>query len=196
MMGVSSFIGILAGIISFSAYLFYILSILRGQTKPSRTTWFILSFISVVIVASYDASGAEDTLWVAVSNAFASIVIALLSIKNGVGGSTRLDIFCFVGSVGSLILWWLTDSALLALIANLVIDLLALIPTMTKSWLRPEEEGRLAWTLTLIGNTLNFFAITEFTFGIIIYPIYFFVVDLIITIFLYRPLFRKHVTAR
>src|SRR5262245_15629489 len=126
MSALGQIIGITAGVISFSAYIFYIIDILKGNTRPSRTTWFILSFISIVILASYDASGAEDTIWVAVSNATASIIIALLSIKRGVGGTTKLDIFCFSGSIFSLLLWWYFDSPTIALLANLVIDLLAL----------------------------------------------------------------------
>lgn len=184
-------LGIVAGIISFSAYIFYIIAIIKGHTKPSRATWFILAFISVVILASYDASGAENTIWVAVANAGASVVIALLSIKNGVGGSTKLDKFSFLGSLFSLLLWWYFNSALVALTANLMIDLLALLPTLRKSWYNPESEDRFAWLLTFIGNTLNLFAVDQLLFSVIIYPIYFFLVDGIIVWFLCRPLFKN-----
>lgn len=184
-------LGIVAGVISFSAYFFYIAAIIRGETKPSRTTWFILAFISIVILASYDASGAEQTIWVAVANALASVIIAVLSIKKGVGGSSKLDLFSFFGSLFSLVLWWYFDSALVALLANLIIDFLALLPTLRKSWYHPELEDRFAWLLTLIGNTLNLLAIDQMLFSVIIYPIYFFLIDGFIVWLLYRS--RRHI---
>ena len=105
-MSIGAVFGILAGIFSFSAYLFYIVAIIKGYTKPSRASWFIWAGIGIILAFSYRASGAEDTIWVAVSEAIAPMVIALLSIKYGVGGAEKIDIFALVGSLCSLFLWW------------------------------------------------------------------------------------------
>ena len=53
----------------------------------------------IVLAISYRASGAEDTIWVAVSEAIAPTIIALLAIKCGTGGTDKIDIFAFVGSL-------------------------------------------------------------------------------------------------
>lgn len=183
--------GIIAGIFSFSAYLFYIVAILRGKTKPSRATWFIWAFIGIILAISYKASGAEDTIWVAVSEAIAPTIIALLAIKYGVGGTDRVDIIAFVGSLFSLFLWWYFDSPVVALVANLAIDFFAAIPTIKKSWHTPREEDRFAWTITQTGNLFNLFAVDKLLFGVIIYPVYTFIIDGVITGLLYKPLFRN-----
>ena len=179
-------IGILAGIISFSAYLFYILAILRGTTKPSRATWFILSFISIVLFWSYSSVGASSTLWVALANAVASAVIALLSIKYGVGGTSRLDILCFIGSIFSVALWWYLDAPIIALSMNIAMDFFALLPTIKKVYMRPYLEDRFAWLLTTIGSILNLFAIENLTFNIILYPFYFMIINGYTTWLIYR----------
>ena len=191
MFGFTEIFGIVAGIFSFSAYLFYIIAILKGKTKPSRATWFIWAVMGIILATSYKASGAEDTLWVAISEAIAPTFIALLSIKYGVGGAEKTDYICFVGSIFSLVLWWLFDSPLIALITNLTIDLFAALPTIKKSWQNPKEEDRFAWTLTQTGNLLNLFAIDKFILGVIIYPIYTFIIDGIIVSLLYKSLFKN-----
>lgn len=183
--------GIVAGIFSFSAYFFYIAAILKGKTRPSRSTWIIWAFIGIILAISYKESGAEDTVWVAVSEAIAPTIIALLALKYGKGGTERTDILAFVGSFFSLILWWLFDSALIALVTNLAIDFFAAIPTIKKSYSEPEEEDRFAWTLTQTGNLFNLFAIDKLIFGVIIYPVYTFIIDGIITSLLYEPKFLK-----
>lgn len=191
MFGFTGIFGVIAGIFSFSAYLFYIVAILKGKTKPSRATWFIWAAIGIILAASYRASGAEDTIWVAVSEAIAPTIIALLAIKYGVGGAEKIDIIAFVGSLFSLFLWWFFGSPVVALVANLAIDFFAAIPTIKKSWIKPEEEDRFAWSLTQTGNLFNLFAIDKMLFSVILYPVYTFIIDGIITGLLYKPLFKK-----
>ncbi len=178
--------GIVAGILSFSAYLFYIRTILKGETKPNRATWFIWSIIGVILVFSYKASGAEETIWVPVSEAIAPTIIALLSIKYGVGGTDKLDIICLIASFISLLMWYVFDSALIALVTNLFIDFFAALPTIKKSIYNPKEEDKFAWSITETGNLFNLFAINNMSFGVIVYPIYTFILDGIITSLLYR----------
>lgn len=178
--------GILAGIFSFSAYLFYIRAILRGETRPSRATWFIWATVGSILAISYWASGAKDTIWVAVSESIAPIIIAILAVKYGTGGAEKTDIFCFIGSLASLILWYIFDSAVVALVTNLAIDFFAALPTIKKSWIDPRGEDRFAWTLTQTGNLFNLFAIDKMIFAVVIYPIYTFIVDGIITAILYK----------
>lgn len=184
----TTFFGITAGVLSFSAYLFYIRAILRGQTKPNRATWFIWSIIGLILVFSYRASGAEDTIWVPVSEAIAPTIIALLSIKYGVGGTDKLDIICLIASFISLLMWYIFDSALIALVTNLFIDFFAALPTIKKSICNPNEEDRFAWSMTQTGNLFNLFAISNLSFGVIVYPIYTFIIDGIITSLLYRKI--------
>ena len=178
--------GIIAGILSFSAYIFYIFAILRGETKPSRATWFIWAVIGIILAFSYRASGAEDTVWVAVSEAIAPTIIALLAIKYGVGGTDKTDVLSFVGSLFSLVLWYIFDSAVVALVTNLAIDFFAALPTIKKTWTNPEHEDRFAWILTQTGNLINLFAIDKPIFAVIIYPAYTFIIDGIITGLLFR----------
>jgi hypothetical protein len=174
-------LGLAAGIIAFLAYVVYIISILRGGSKPNRTTWWIWAFMGLVLALSYQFSGAENTIWVPYVEFLGPFAIALLSIKYGEGGpAEKTDLFCLLGAIFSVILWLIFKNPVVALVTNLAIDSFAIIPTIKKSYLRPEGEDFWAWFGTGVADSLNFFAVEKFTFAILIYPIYMLLSDLII----------------
>lgn len=174
-------LGILAGIISFSAYIIYIISIVRGISKPNRVTWFIWTFMGLVLAITYYFSGARNTIWSPIVEFIGPLVIALLSIRYGEGGiKDKTDFICLAGAGISIVVWLLFDAPIVALVMNLIIDAFALIPTIKKSYTRPETEDFWAWFGTGAGDTLNLFAVERLSFGILIYPIYMLVSDLVI----------------
>lgn len=176
-------LGIIAGIIAFSAYIVYIVSILKGKSKPSRATWWIWSFMGLVLAVSYYFSGAENTIWVPIVEFIGPLSIAILSIKYGEGGlEDKTDLLCMFGAFVSILVWIISNNPVLALVTNLFIDTFALVPTIKKTYLRPEGEDFWAWFGTGVADTMNLFAIERFTFGIMVYPIYMLVSDLIIIV--------------
>jgi len=191
-LNLGAILGIVAGIIAFIAYIVYIKAILKGESKPNRATWFIWTFVGLVLATSYYFSGAHNTIWVPFMEFLGPLTIAILSIKYGEGGvRSKLDLVCFVGAIISLILWFAFNSPVVALVTNLVIDVFALIPTIKKSYLRPEGEDFWAWFGTGTADTINLFAIEKLTFGVMVYPIYMLVLDLIIIILLARGRIRS-----
>lgn len=182
--------GLTAGIISFFAYLVYIISIFRGKTRPNRATWWILTFVGTVTGLSYYFSGAVDTIWVPVADILGIFIIAVLSIKFGEGGTSKFDISCFIVSVIGLILWYVFKSPVVALILNLLMDFVGILPTIKKSYLEPTGESKISWAMTFIGNVLNFGAVTSTTFSILLYPIYMSITSGVVATLLYFPRFR------
>ncbi|MFA5773250.1 MAG: hypothetical protein WC908_01080 [Candidatus Paceibacterota bacterium] len=174
-------LGIVAGVVAFSAYIVYIVSILKGKTKPNRATWWIWAFMGFVLALSYYFSGAENTVWVPIVEFIGPLSIAILSLKYGEGGlKNKTDIICMAGALISVLLWIIFNNPVIALVTNLAIDSFAIIPTIKKSYLRPEGEDFWAWFGTGLADSLNMFAVEKFTFAILIYPIYMLVSDLII----------------
>jgi hypothetical protein len=178
---VKAVLGLVAGIIAFLAYIVYVVSILKGRTKPNRATWWIWTFMGLVLALSYHFSGAENTIWVPYVEFLGPFIIAVLSLKYGEGGlNSRTDLICLGGAIASVILWIIFNNPLIALVTNLAVDSFALIPTIKKSYLRPEGEDFWGWFGTGLADSLNMFAVERFTFAILVYPIYMLVSDLII----------------
>lgn len=183
--------GKLAGIISLIGFIPYIIAILRGKTKPNRAGWFIWTVLGVTLGASYYFSGAVHTIWVPVSYAIGPLIVFTLSIKYGEGGWSRFDIFCLVGAGISLVLWVIFKSPVVALVTNLIIDLLGALPTIKKAYKKPESEDKIAWIIFFIGNVTNMFAIEELSFAITAYPIYMLLVNGLITALVAWPRKKK-----
>jgi hypothetical protein len=166
-----------------------VVSTFRGRTKPNRATWTIWAVVSIILAASYHSSGANDTIWVPLSYVVGPIIVAILSVKYGEGFWNELDMKCLAAAAASLVLWWIFESALVALLLTLFIDFLGYIPTIKKVYDRPRSEGRLAWTLFFVGHLLNLFAIDSFTFGVVVYPLCMFVWEgTIVALIYFRPL--------
>ena len=184
--GARLLIGQVAGLLSFLAYVIYYVSIIQGRSRPNRATWIILTVVGVLIAASYYASGARNTMWVALAYTVGPFIAALLAFKYGEGGTTRFDVFCLMGCAASVILWVLSDTALYTLIINIFIDFLGILPTLKKSFFDPLSEDALAWSVTTFSNLLNVFAIELWVFSIAVYPIYMLVVNGLVTAFIFR----------
>jgi len=187
----SELIGLIAGIVAAIAFLPYVLAILRGETVPNRVTWFVLSINGWLALASYKEVGADATIWLAWSHALLPALICVLSFKYGEGGVSRFDIYCLITAILGILLWKLTKLPLLGLVFFLTADLAALMPTIYKSWYRPDTEDRFAWTITTLSAAINIFAIDSLEIGVVVHPVYMLLIDGIITYFLWRPKLRK-----
>lgn len=184
-MSENEILGIIAGIISFSSYSIYIFTVLVKKTQPNRATWWILTMIGIMIASSYYAGGARATIWVAVSYILGPLIIAFLSLKYGHGSWEKLDKWCLTVAIISLPIWYISGSALLTLTINIFLDFIGLLPTIKKSYLKPDTESGLAWLLATVAGLLNVLAIDHWILAIAVYPIYLSLLNGFITILLF-----------
>ncbi|MBE9207049.1 hypothetical protein IQ244_11055 [Nostoc sp. LEGE 06077] len=179
-------IGAIAGFLSILCFVPYIVTILQGKTKPNRATWWIWVILSAVISASYYSTGATNTIWLPVCGGIGQLMIAILSLKYGEGGWSRFDRLCLLGVGMSLLLWWQFNSPLIALLSNILIDFLGALPTIKKSYYEPQTENFLTWSLYLVASTINLFAIESWSVALWAFPLYIFLINTTIVIFLLR----------
>ncbi len=182
--------GIVATYITIFAYLPYILSILKGTTKPNRTTWVVLFLIGLVSFITYKDIGATTTLGVPLANVIGPLIIFVLSIKFGEGWETLNDFKYLLISGVAIVLWQIYDSPLLGLIFNLFADFIAFIPTLKKSFFKPQTENTLTWCLFSFGGILNLLAIDKWIFSIIVYPLYILIAESTVAFLLLRSHFK------
>lgn len=185
-MDVQSLFGIVAGIVAFATFPIYILSIVRGSTRPSRVTWWILGLSGSLLAASYYASGARDTTWIAIAYAIGYFSIAIFSLRYGYGTWTKMDTVLLTLALVSGGLWWFLDSPLIALYGTIVIDILGIAPTIYKTYREPQTESRTAWFLDFIAAVFALLAVEQWTFNIAVYPVYLLLTNCIILLLILR----------
>jgi hypothetical protein len=150
----------------------YLLDILKGKTKPQRTTWFIWTVQGTIAFFSQVQLGAHWSLLFAGLNAAGNLAVFLLSLKYGVGGWNRIDILAlsiaFVGVILSVII----KAPFLALLGVILADFAGVIPTLHKTFLLPSSETTVTWFALGTSSLLAIFSVGSTKFSLLLYPVY------------------------
>ncbi|UQA57953.1 hypothetical protein [Polyangium aurulentum] len=165
-------LGRLSGLLSLAGFIPYVIAILRGKTRPSLATWGIWAGVGAILCASAWAAGARASIWTPVSYALGPSVVTLIALRYGERGLSRFDLGCIAAAAASLLLWYLAETPLVALLINIVIDLVGALPTLRKTWHDPDSEDRLSWGLFCAANLVNLAAIERWRFAEAVYPVY------------------------
>lgn len=165
-------LGVLAAIVYSIAFIRYIYSMIKSKNKPNRATWIIWSILGFILLASYYTAGARDTVPLLIINQIGMISVFLFSLKYGQGGVDKFDIFCLTGAGISLLIWYISNNPLYALLLGIMTDFIGALPTIKKSNEQSESEDKLTWGLFLVGNFLNLLASGFSSFSSYVYPLY------------------------
>lgn len=143
----------------------YVLSILKGKTKPHQFSWLIFSIMNGIVLFSQYFAGGRESVLISLIFFIGSIVVFLLSLKYGLRDSSRWDTALFTFALGTIVIWILTKSNDLAIWLTLVIDLAATSMTILKIKAQPDSEDPIPWIiasvayvftiLTLVGKPLS-----------------------------------------
>ncbi len=195
------FLGQMAGILALVGYVIYAATTLffGRHTKPNRATWWILTLVGCVLAESYYSSGADASLWIALSYVVGPLLIAVISLpkKFGTGGwDSSLDRRClkiaFIGAIASIIIRKLyPEYAHVSLLINISVDFVGILPTVIKSYRNPEHEDKIAWTFSFIACPLALIAVNSTDFFLLVYPIYLLIMNGLILSFIVSNKFWK-----
>ena len=191
-MNISETLGIIAGVLSLVGYIPYIISTVRGITRPNKATWIIWSVVGGLLAFSYLAEGDPNTIWLPLGYFIGPLIVAVLSFWHGYSEWSRLDKICLILAFISIIPWVISDDATFTLLMNVFIDSTGAIPTLVKTYREPETEDFTAWFIFFIANTIQVVAIRQWNLAAI-YPIYlFFLAGAIVFFTLKHKLLKYH----
>lgn len=149
---------------------YYIVTILRGDTRPSRSSYWIWFGLGALILASYLLSGGSDWM-LKLTNTACAFVLALLSLRYGEGeGLGRCDHWCIRIAASSVLLWLvlsvfvpMAEAALIVFGLQMLADLVGSVPTVAKCWDRPHSESLSSWVVTIAAYAVNTQAVRAWT---------------------------------
>lgn len=164
----------LAGIISISAFGIYIYNIWRGKTRPSRSSWWIITAVWVVLLLSSISLSPGDTFvekwnnvasnWISLSYIIGSLIIAISSLWRGSSEKWGMfDWLCLVLATASVVVYFALDKPLLSLAASVLADFFGILPTVKNAWKFPAQEHMLAWFLEVVASGLVVFAVVNWS---------------------------------
>jgi hypothetical protein len=185
---------ILATVISIAGYLPYIADIIKGKSKPHRVTWLIWSILGTVLCFTSFELSDYDWMMICVPLVYmvGPTIVAILSFWYGEGGTSRLDIICFIFAFVGLALWLFLDLVVVALWISILIDGVGALPTIRKSFINPKSESMIGWTAFSLANALNFGVMFHRFDGSesihsLVYPLYLFLISALILLVMLNP---------
>lgn len=149
-----------------------ILAVIRGGFRPQRMTRFLLFLVSLLLVGTLFAQGDRNAIYTILTIAIGNLIMFLLSLRKGIGGTTRFDFFVLLTAIITLIVWRTTDNHILGLCMAIATNFVAFWPTIIKTWCLPETEEWVFYALYALSSILVILSISNFTFGKLALPAY------------------------
>jgi hypothetical protein len=163
-------LGILSAVLFIVGDTPYLIDTLKGKTKPHRVGWGIVTLLNAIGFANQYASGATNSLWLFGGGAAMTGLIFLASLEYGMGGGTRLDWLCLAAGAVGVILWVLLKSPIYSILANILADVAALVPTFLKAIKYPETETKVAWLIAAFSSVLSTISVGRLDWQLLILP--------------------------
>ncbi len=166
----------------------YIIHTIQGRTKPNRVSWLLWSIAPFIGSAAAWSAGVTWAVLPVLMSGLMPLVTFLSSFVNpqAYWQLRRFDYLCGLFSVLALILWWLTDQPVVAILFAVISDCLAAIPTLVKSWRHPDTESGSTYVAAFINGLTAFAAIQIWTFSSYAFPIYIVIMNLLLFSAIYR----------
>src|SRR5665213_2043268 len=147
-MNYRDYLGVLAIIIGFTGYVPYFRDIVSRNTKPHASSWLVCGVLTGVALFGKLVGTIGAGAWVIGFTALVSFTVFILALQRGHKDFPLFDWLCLIGAGIGLLLWFLTNNPLLAIILITFIDMLGFIPTFRKSISRPYEETAFTYTMS------------------------------------------------
>jgi hypothetical protein len=183
---VAPVLGVLAGVAAVANTIPYIRDIVRGTTRPHRGTWFVWAVLAIVVYGSQRADGASWSLIMAGAQALLTTLVFVLAVRRGEGGLSATDaVFTAMAAVG-VIGWLVADEPIVATASVVAADLLAAAMMAPKTYRDPGSETLASFALASVGGALAAGAVGTASVALLMYPIYFCMVNAAIALLIFR----------
>jgi hypothetical protein len=185
-------LGILSPLVCILGYIPYIIAMSRNKIQPHPMSWLLWAILGFVSLVTYIGTGAHETIPLAILNFVGPVMIFFFTIKYWKGKFSRFDYVCLGFSLFSIAIYIIFHRAAIALSINLLGDFFAALPTIRKTYKDPSSESFLTWFCFGMGALLSLFAIRQFSYGIILLPLYLTSYELLMCALILRGRLKKH----
>ncbi len=140
----------------------YLYNVVTKKITPHPYTWLVWSIVSMVtLFAQIQKGGGIGAIPTAASEMF-TIIIFILSLKNGFKNIDKRDNVFLVVALFGLIPWFLTKDPTISVIVVVAIDLIAFIPTLKKTYNKPESESALLFVTNVFRHIITLYLVEKF----------------------------------
>jgi hypothetical protein len=192
MTDVAPVLGVLAVLVGIADTIPYVRDTVRGATRPHRGTWLIWSSLAIVVCFSQRADGASWSLLMAAAQAILTSLVFVLAIRRGEGGVSTGDRLMLAIACGGVLGWISADEPIVATACVVGADLIGATLMIPKTYRDPESETLATFAFASLSGLLAAGAVGTPDLSLLLYPMYFGLVNGAIAIFI---LHRRRLTA-
>jgi hypothetical protein len=152
----------------------YIRDTVRGVTQPNRVTFLLWAAAPLLAFAVEinQGVGLTSLMTFMVGAGPLAIFGASFVNRNAVWRIGRLEYVCASVSVLGTLGWLVTRHGAVAIVASIAADLLAGIPTISKSWTHPETETAWLYIGGFLFAVITLLTVHEATLAAVAFPAY------------------------
>ena len=159
-------LAIVAAILAFVGNISYLKDIFKGKVYPHPYTWFIWSIVSLTTFFGGWVKGAGiGILQTGIAEGF-TIIIFLFSLKylfqDRAQHIRRVDNYFLVICLLGFIPWILTKDPTISVVIVVLIDVIAFIPALRKTWKHPDSEQPLLYEMNVTRHFLTLFSLQTY----------------------------------
>jgi hypothetical protein len=170
MFEIKAIISVVAIVLTFIGIIPYVRDIIAKKTIPHIYTWFMAIVVTSITFGLQLLGGAGVGAFITLGILLASILIAILALKNGIAQIKKSDTICLGMAVVSLLLWIVAKQPVLSIILITTTDALSFIPTIRKSWGKPYSETLFTYQLAGFRHGLSILALQNYNLLTFLYP--------------------------
>ena len=164
--------GLMALILNLWGYAPYFRDIIANRVKPQRVTWTLWTILSLIAAINQVRNGGGWATTFAISTFVLVTGVLLLSIKKGVGGASRLDLFS-LAIAAILFVWWaFSRDSIYSTYLAIGIDSIGAALTTLKAFHQPETEAYFQWITSGVAAAVSLLALEKHSVVLFAYPAY------------------------
>lgn len=174
-------IAIIAAVLAIIGNVPYLIDVLKQKAKPHPYTWLVWSIVSGVTFFGALAKGAGVGAIPTGAAEIFTIIIFFFSLRYGFKNIARRDTYFLIIALLGLIPWAITKDPTISVIIVVTIDFIAFMPTLGKTWKRPETETPLLYSMNVSRHVLTLFSLQAYNVATVLHSIVMIVMNTIMT---------------
>lgn len=159
----------------------YLLDVIKKRVEPHPYTWLVWTIVSGVTFFGQVAKGAGiGALPTAAAEIF-TVIIFLFSLQYGFKNIVKTDTYFLIFALLGLIPWAITKDPTISVIIVVIIDLVAFVPTIRKTWIKPKSETPVLFSMNVVRHILTLFSLQAYNIATTLHSIVMIVINSIMT---------------
>lgn len=178
---------VLASLITIISVIPYLIDIAKGNTRPNLVSWLTWTLLTgIATVAELVAGEYVSAIFTGAAVLETAAVVVLGLAKHAYVSYTKFDVWCQIGAIVGIILWFIFNDPVIAVVASVTIDFIGALPTVRHSWLEPNEETWQTYGLAALGGIFAIIALSTYNWISLSYAVYIVLINTILALIIVK----------